>query len=71
MDEPVTLKSSSSCDVKTYPDNENTVKAQSKEMGHIAKGCSLNPFQGCPPPWFMKTDVNRISSKIQSIFGLI
>lgn len=38
MDEPVTLKSSSSCDVKTYPDNENTVKAQSKEMGHIAKG---------------------------------
>lgn len=52
MDEPAILIRSSSCDVKTCPNNENTVKAQAKEMGEVLKGWPLNPFKVYPPAWF-------------------
>lgn len=38
MDEPVTLISPGFWDMKTWPDNESTVKAQAKAMGVIPRG---------------------------------
>lgn len=71
MDEPATLIRSSSCDVKTCSNNENTVKAQAKEMGEVLKGWPLNPFKAYPPAWFRKAAGNRIFSKFHGIYGLI